>query len=119
MTFAEARFERYALQAESLSQAEHRYWVDVDEIARTLAPAGFTEHDCQFFAGLLEDEGWARLFCPEQGKLRLKLTLQGYREIERLRSPRWHRWLYKNQGLAVAVMALVISIAALFQRFWL
>lgn len=113
MLYSKKRFEQYAMKVEETSQTDNRFWVDVDELAKQLEPLGFTAHDCHFFAALLEDEGWAKLQFLQVGKTRMKLTLQGYREIEKLhKQSAFRRWAGKNAALMVSMVAIVVSLAS-------
>lgn len=86
MLFDEPTFERYAMKTEEMSQAEQKWWVDVEEVGTQL---GLDPHTSQFLAAKLD----------------------GLREIAKLRRPPWRRWLDKHPGIVAAAVSVPISIS--------
>lgn len=113
MQFDEARFERYAMQAETTIESKPGKWVSVDEIGAAL---NFTSHESRFIADHLESEGWVEL-SKGTDVLNLKLTLKGFKEIAKLRRHPWRRWLERHWCWIVAIGAPLGGIVgASFRR---
>jgi len=121
MLFTEERFEAFARQAETMIQAG-RKWVDADEVGAAL---GMTPHESRLLVEHLESAGWATLLeGNEASVVKFKLTLQGFREIAKLRWPKWKRWIDKHEKLLTFVAGIVCTIAGalaikfLDRTFW-
>jgi hypothetical protein len=107
MAFDEPVFERYALQAEQTSSQQHVVQGGIDLYAVGDA-LGMSRQDSQDAANYMKGMGWAEV---EYGKEppRLTLTIKGFKEIAKLRLPRWRRWLDSHPGFAGAIGGAVVS----------
>lgn len=78
-------------------------WADVDEVGKRM---GLSPVDSRAYAAFLEEEGWAKM-TQDGESAKIRLTLKGFRELEKLRWPRWWRWLNDHSGfVALAGSAL-------------
>jgi hypothetical protein len=114
MLFTEERFEAFAKQAGQMTQAGET-WIDVDSVGAAL---GLTSHESNVLANHLKAEGWVDLQST-QYDVKLRVTLKGFREIAKLRMPRWRRWLARHPAIVVAIAsALVMGVFKLLE-LWL
>jgi hypothetical protein len=104
MAFHESRFERYAMQAEQMSQETPLLGgVEIDAVGQAL---DFTPEESREIALFLQDIRWGTVSFV--GAPRLRLTPFGFREIAKLRRPGWRRWIDRHP-LVLTIIASVIS----------
>lgn len=108
MPYQEQVFEKFAMQAEQLSQKIPALvgTVSVNDIADA---AGIPREDGEGFAQYLHDMGWAVVY-PSTVNTTLVLTPKGFSEIAKLRRPRWQRWIDQHPARVSIIVAMTITV---------
>jgi hypothetical protein len=112
MAFDEARLERYAMQLEKMSQSGNdvvAHGIDLFMVGEAL---GLTKDDSRELAQQLRDSGWV-MTDFDVAPARLRLTIEGYQQISKMRRPRWQRWLDKHQKTQAAIVTIVTAVVIL------
>ena len=105
MPYDEQRFERYAMQAELMSQEAEQGGIDIDAVGKAI---GMTQEESREYACYLRDQGWARVMFVDPP--RLWITSAGHAEIPKLRLPRWRRSFNKNLAVIISIFIACISL---------
>jgi hypothetical protein len=110
MPYDQLRLERYAMHAEKMSQDSPPLSGGIDPV--TVGGAlGFSREDSLELAAHLHESGWARLKIKPEGP-RLTMTINGFKEVAKLRRPRWWRWLNDNPAVTAAIVSGAFLLAA-------
>jgi biotin operon repressor len=119
MAFNEARLERYAMKLEEMSQASNDAVTSGIDLFAVGDALGLTRNDARELAQHLRDSGWA-VTDFATAPTRLRLTIEGYRQIAKMRQPRWQRWLDKHPKTQAAIMTIAILLVGEIVKhfFW-
>jgi len=116
--------ERFLLHMDEISRKSGgQIWLSPDEVGATIE---CTRHDCLKIVALLEDKKWIVSQAMPEGMVRIRLTLDGHDEAERLTEratwPCWRLWLdkYGRETWVVALSGLVLALVLEFLKrtFW-
>lgn len=118
MLYDEQLLERYAMQAEQMTKevGEPLRGIQIDDVSKALS---LSINDGREIASFMQDLGWARCnYGPASP--RLTLTPLGYREIAKLKRPRWRRWIDKHTILVSVVASVVANliVQAIVRAIW-
>jgi hypothetical protein len=117
MSYNQERFERFAMQAETMEQKQGPSitGIKVDDAGTAL---GYSRDESREIARQLHDEEWA-IVDFGGGEPTLKLTRKGYQEIAKLHWPAWKKWLDRHPKTVAAFLgALGGLIVNLILRFF-
>ncbi len=110
MPFDVRRFERYAMHAETMIQKAPATanGVNVYEVGDAL---GIDREDSLLFARMMVEEGWASGSLGNVAPT-LKLKLEGYRRIAKLRWPSWRRWIDNHPKIVGGIIGYIAALAS-------
>ncbi len=114
MPYDKVQVEAFAMRAEETSRISgHLGWaVNIHEVGEAL---GMNADEARNVAVYLQEADWAK--CNFSNEPLLVLTPKGREEIAKLRWHPWRRWLHKNISIALSVIAVAISLAALLSKW--
>jgi hypothetical protein len=118
MPFDEGQLERFAMQAAQISQRLSSVggYIEINPVGEQL---GLSHQDALQLALFLESRDWAKVTMQPMNP-QLILTPLGFKEIAKLRWPKWKRWLVPRFPWLVSTLigltALIIAIISLLTR---
>src|SRR5436305_2042468 len=112
MRFNEDRFERYAVQTELESQKTDAFanpagGVNINAVGAAL---GYGPEESQQLAWFMNQEGWVNITSSDPPTM--TLTARGYREIAKLRWPKWRRWIDQHPLIMSVIWMLLTGVVS-------
>ncbi|HEY2784399.1 MAG TPA: hypothetical protein VGJ05_05430 [Fimbriiglobus sp.] len=106
MAFDLPKIERFAMQLETMSAAENRTGMNI-KIRDIGAALGLDEDESFRTARLLADSGWVKFNDKESY---IRLTIDGHKQLEKLKRPRWVKWVKRHPISVYASVTILTGI---------